>query len=165
MAELKTQSVFLEKPRIVELLQSKKDGVLCFTDSTSPYGVPLTYTLYQKDTLYFGLGLSGRKYEYLQKNRNVCFTVFETFQSKEERGRRGWWSLILDGELVQITDPDEIKSLGDLMEQQGLFPPGLKEKFLGAILKNPDHSNFFKMKITKFGGKELPIYRPEKEID
>ncbi len=165
MAELKTQSVFLEKPKIEELLKSKKDGVLCFSDGTSPYGVPLTYTLYQDDTLYFGLGLSGRKYEYLKKNKKVCFTVFETFQSKEDPRGRGWWSIILDGELLQITDPDEITSLGDMMEQQGIFPPGLKEKFLGAILKKPEHSNFFKMKITQFGGKELPIYRPEKEID
>ncbi len=50
------------------------------------------------------------------------------------------------------------------MERQGLFPPGLKEKFLTAILKDPDKSNFFKMKITHFGGKELPQYNPADEV-
>ncbi|MBW2651504.1 MAG: hypothetical protein JRC57_00250, partial [Deltaproteobacteria bacterium] len=76
----------------------------------------------------------------------------------------GWWSIILDGELSQITDPEEIKAIAEMMDKQGLFPPGLKEKFLGAILKDPDKSNFFKMKITNFGGKELPQYRPEDEV-
>ncbi len=165
MAELKSQSVFLDKPKIEKLLASKKDGVLCFTDGNRPYGVPLTYTLYDNGFLYFGLGLSGRKYECYKKCRNVCFTVFETFQSAGDPLRRGWWSIILDGELFQVTDPEEIMAIGDLMETQGIFPPGLKEKFLGAMLKNPEHSNFFKMKITHFGGKELGEYRPEKEID
>ena len=50
MAKIKTQSNFLEKARIIELLKSKKDGVLCFTDGTSPYGVPLTYNLFHDDT-------------------------------------------------------------------------------------------------------------------
>ena len=165
MAELKFQSTFLEKPRIEELLKSKKDGVLCFTDGKRPYGIPLTHNLYNNGLLYFGLGLSGRKYDYYKQCENVCFTVFETFQSPGNPQRRGWWSIILDGELYQVTDPEEIRAIGDLMEAQGIFPPGLKEKFLGAILKAPEHSNFFKMKITHFGGKELGEYRPEKEIE
>ena len=164
MAELKPQSKFLEKPRIEELLKSKRDGVLCFTDGTLPYGVPLTYSAYQDGILYFGLTLTGRKFSYYQKCKNVCFTVFQTFQSSGDPQRRGWWSIILDGELTQITSPEEIKAVADIMESQGMFPPGLKEKFLGYILNDPDHSNFFKMKITHFGGKELPEYRPEKEI-
>lgn len=165
MAELKSQSLFLEKTRIEQLLKSKKDGVLCFTDGKRPYGIPLTYTLYDNGVVYFGLGLSGRKYECYKKCRDVCFTVFETFQSAGDSQRRGWWSIILDGELSQIIDPEEIVAIADLMESRGIFPPGLKEKFLGAILKDPEHSNFFKMKITHFGGKELGEYRPEKEIE
>ena len=165
MAEIKTQSLFLEKPRVEELLKSKRDGVLCFTDGSRPYGVPLTYTHYDNGLLYFGLGLSGRKYNYFKTCKNVCFTVFETFQVGNDPRRRGWWSVILDGELSQITDPQEIMALGDTMEARGMFPPGLKDKFLGPILKDPEHSNFFKMNITQFGGKELGEYRPEKEID
>ena len=164
MAELRTQSKFLDKPKIEELLKSKRDGVLSLTDGQSSYGVPLAYTFYQNDILYFGMNPSGRKFDYFKKCKNVCFTVHKTFQSPGDPRRMGWWSIILDGELFQITDPEEIKSLADLMEKQGLFPPGLKEKFLGAILKDPDNSNFFKMKVTNFGGKELPEYRPEDEV-
>ena len=51
------------------------------------------------------------------------------------------------------------------MDEQGLFPPGLKEKFLGPILQNPEKSNFFKFKITNYGGKELEEYRPEDEVE
>lgn len=32
------------------------------------------------------------------------------------------------------------------------------------MLKDPENSNFFKMQITNFGGKELGEYRPEDEI-
>jgi hypothetical protein len=51
-----------------------------------------------------------------------------------------------------------------MMENKGLFPPGLKEKIVGAILQDPDKSNFFKMQITAMGGKEAPEYNPEDEV-
>jgi len=164
MAELRVQSKFLDKARIEELLKSKRDGVLCLTDGQSPYGVPVAYTLYHDDTLYFGMNPTGRKIEYLRKCKNACFTVYQTFPAPGGQPGMGWWSVILDGEFSQITDPEEIKALADMMEKQGAFPPGLKEKFLAVILKNPANSNFFKMKITTFGGKELPLYRPEDEL-
>jgi hypothetical protein len=91
--------------------------------------------------------------------------VYKTFESPSgDPMRMAWWSVIVDGELLQVTDPEEIKAIGDMMDAQGLFPPGLKEKFLGFILKDPDNSNFFKMKITRYGGKEMPEYRPEDEV-
>jgi len=164
MAELRVQSKFLEKAKVEELLKSKRDGVLCFTDGKTPYGVPLAYTSYHDDTLYFGLNPTGRKIDYFRKCRNVCFTIYQTFQAPGGQPGMGWWSVILDGEFFQVTDPEEIRGIADMMERQGAFPPGLKEKFLAVILKNPANSNFFKMKITSFGGKELPLYRPEDEL-
>jgi len=164
MAELRVQSKFLDKAKIEELLKSKKDGVLSFTDGKSAYGVPLAYTAYQNDTLYFGMNPTGRKFDYFKKCKNVCFTVYQTFPAPGGQPGMGWWSIILDGELFQVTDPEEIKGIADMMEKQGAFPPGLKQRFLEVILKNAAHSNFFKMKITHFGGKELPLYRPEDEV-
>jgi nitroimidazol reductase NimA-like FMN-containing flavoprotein (pyridoxamine 5'-phosphate oxidase superfamily) len=161
MAELRTHSKFLEKPKIEELLQSKRDGVLCFTNGQSPLG----YAYYEDDTLYFGMNPNGRKYDYFLNSKNVCFTMYQTFPSSKDKIRTGWWSVILDGELSQITDPEKIKNLADTMEKKGLFPPGLKDKFLGVILKDPDKSNFFMMKITHFSGKEMPEYRPEDEVE
>ena len=164
MAELRTQSTFLDKPKIEELLKSKRDGVLCLTDGKSAYGVPIAYFSYSDDCLYFGMNPSGRKFDYFKQSKNVSFTVYQTFQSAADPQRMGWWSIILDGELLQVTAPEEIQAIADMMEKQGLFPPGLKEKFLARILENPANSNFFKMKITNFGGKELPQYRPEDEV-
>ncbi len=160
-----TQSRFLEEPKTKELLKSKKDGVLSLTDGQSAYGVPVIYTLYHDDTIYFGMNAAGRKYEYFKKCKNASFSVYKTFESSSgDPMRMAWWSVIVDGELFQVTDPEEIKAIGDMMDKQGLFPPGLKEKFLGFILKDPDNSNFFKMKITHYGGKEMPEYRPEDEV-
>ena len=164
MAERRTQSKSLDKLKIEKLLKSKRDGILSLTDGQSAYGVPLNYASYHDGTLYFGMNPSGRKFTYFKKCKNVCFTIYQTLQSTGDPGRMGWWSIILDGELFQITDPEEIKSIAEVMEKQGVFPRGLKEKFLVAILKNPDNSNFFKMKVTHFGGKELLQYRPEEEF-
>lgn len=166
MAELRTRSHVLDRAKIEELLQSKRDGVLCFTDGASAYGVPLGYAYYDKgnEALYFGMNPNGRKYDYFKKSQRVCFTMYQTFPSSGDQMRMGWWSLILDGELFQVTDPGEIEALADMMEKKGLFPPGLKEKFLSAILKDPDKSNFFKMEIRAMGGKEMPEYRPEDEV-
>jgi nitroimidazol reductase NimA-like FMN-containing flavoprotein (pyridoxamine 5'-phosphate oxidase superfamily) len=165
MADLRTQSHFLDEPKIIELLQSKRDGVLSFTNGTAAYGVPLGYAYYDNNngTLYFGMNPSGRKFDYFNKCKHVSFTMYQTFPSPEDELRMAWWSIILDGELSQVTAPEEISALADWMDAKGLFPPGLKEKFLGAILKDPDKSNFFKMKITAMGGKEMPEYRPGDE--
>ena len=149
MAELKTKSIFLEKEKIEHLLRSKKDGVLCFTDGDSPYGVPLNYSAYTDGSLYFGLTLTGRKFSYFQKCKKVCFISYQLIPSAADPQRTGWWSIILDGELSQVTDPEEITGVFDMMDAQGMFPPGLKEKFLGFILQDPSHSNVFKMKITQ----------------
>jgi nitroimidazol reductase NimA-like FMN-containing flavoprotein (pyridoxamine 5'-phosphate oxidase superfamily) len=164
MAELRAQSQFIDRAKIEELLKSKKDGVLSFTDGNAPYGVPLAYILYHDHTLYFGMNPSGRKFDYFKKCKNACFTVYQTFPSPKDPRSMGWWSVILDGVLSQVTTSEEIKAIADLMERQGLFPPGLKEKFLTAILKDPDKSNFFKLKIIHFGGKELPQYNPADEV-
>ena len=164
MAELRVQSRFLEKPRIEELLKTRKDGVLSLTDGKSAYGVPVAYTSYHDDSLYFGMNPSGRKYDCFKLCKNVSFTIYQTFPAPAGQPGMGWWSIILDGELSQVTDPSEIRAVADRMEREGAFPPGLKDKFLERILANAANSNFFKMKITCFGGKELPVYKPEEEL-
>ena len=164
MAELRAPSQFLDKPKIVELLKSKSDGVLSLTDGQAAYGVPIAYASFHNEALFFGMNPSGRKYEYFDKCKNVSFTVYQTFQSGKDPLNMGWWSIILDGEISQVTNPEDIQDIADTMEKQGKFPPGLKEKILGPILKNPEKSNFFKFKITNYGGKEMPEYRPEDEV-
>ena len=47
MAELKTQSLFLEKPRIEELLRSKRDGVCASPTAAGPTGASHLYALRQ----------------------------------------------------------------------------------------------------------------------
>ena len=155
MAELNTQSKVMDKPKIKELLKSKQDGVLSLTDGQSTYGLPIAYAFYQNDTIYFGMSPSGRKYEYFKKCKNVSFTLHKTFGGSDDPLKMGWWSIVLDGVLSQVTDPEEVRAVIELMDKQGLFPPGLKEQLLGVILQNPDQSYFFKMNITEYGGKEL----------
>lgn len=168
MAEMKAPSRSLDKQRIEELLEVKKEGVLCLTDGKSAYGIPLPPLLYHNDTFYFGMNPSGRKYDYFKKCKNVCYTIFHYFRKPgDSQKMEGWWSIILDGELFQITDPEEIKAVVEMIYKQEDIAPGLrkkKEKILDIVLKNPNNSNFFKMKITNFGGKELLNFIPGEEI-
>lgn len=163
MAEVSVRLKTLNKAEIDKFLKSQKDGVLSLTDGQSAYGVPLAYQ-YHDDKLYFGMDTGGKKFKFFSKCNNVSFTIYQTFQAPDDPLSRGWRSIILEGKLLQITDPEEIKSIVEMMDSQGLFPPGFKDKILAFILQNPHNSNIFKMKINNFGGREMPPHRREEEV-
>jgi nitroimidazol reductase NimA-like FMN-containing flavoprotein (pyridoxamine 5'-phosphate oxidase superfamily) len=146
----KVQSQFIETPEIEKRLASCKYGVLSLSDGRSSYGVPLGYC-YHEGAVYIGMDIRGRKIDYFKKCPKVCFTVFETFT--DPAFPENWWSAILDGTLVHITDPNEIKSAVDILEQRKMFPPGARERFLAAFLNAPEKSNLYKIEVTHFGGK------------
>jgi len=168
MAEMKASSKFLDKQRIEELIKVKNEGVLCMTDGKSAYGIPLPPLLYQDDTFYFGMNPGGRKLDYFKKCNSVCYTIFHYFRKPgDPRKTEGWWSIVLDGELFQITNPEEIRAVVEMIYAQEDIAPGLREKkeeILAMVLEDPDNSNFFKMKVTHFGGKELLNFVPGEEI-
>jgi nitroimidazol reductase NimA-like FMN-containing flavoprotein (pyridoxamine 5'-phosphate oxidase superfamily) len=160
MAELRAPSRSLDKKRIERLMEAKRDGVLCFTDGKHPYGIPMP-------PLYFGTNPTGRKFEYFKKCKNVCYTIFHYYlKPGDARRQEGWWSIVLDGELSHITDAEELKEVLEMLFEEDIAP-GFREKknqFTRMVLQDPANSNFFKMKITHFGGKELPEFIPGDEI-
>ena len=168
MAEMRAPSRALDKQRIEELLSVKKDGVLCLTDGESAYGIPLPPLLYHNEILYFGMNPTGRKFDYFMQCNRVCYTIFHYFRKPgDPQKMEGWWSIVLDGALFHITDPDEIKKVVEMVYKQEDIAPGLREQkdqVLDLSLKDPENSNFFKMKITNFGGKELQNFIPGDEV-
>ena len=97
-----------------ELTDSEKDafiaenkiGVLAFAGD-KPYAIPVAHK-YIKETLVFAMLRSGRKLDYIKKNPNVCFNIWQWGEQstvpslKEQR----YSSVILEGELEEITGAD-----------------------------------------------------------
>jgi nitroimidazol reductase NimA-like FMN-containing flavoprotein (pyridoxamine 5'-phosphate oxidase superfamily) len=109
-------------------LKDNHGGVLAFAGD-KPYCIPIHYA-YTKGTVVFEMLRAGRKMEYINKSRKVCFSVWqEAAQSnipslKKER----WSSVILEGELEEVT-----KDKWDYYELPKGVPEGID--MVGWILK------------------------------
>jgi hypothetical protein len=85
-------------------LKDNRFGVLSFAGD-KPYAIPVAYK-YIKETLVFVMLRTGRKLDYIKKNPNVCFGVWQMGEQstvpslKEQR----YSSIILEGELEEATE-------------------------------------------------------------
>ncbi len=85
-------------------LKDNRFGVLAFAGD-KPYALTMGYK-YFKEAVLFGMVRTGRKLDYIKKNPNVCFLVWQmgaqsTVPSlKEQR----YSSVILEGELEEVTE-------------------------------------------------------------
>ena len=100
--EIKTMS----KDEINDFLSNQKIGILSLSENDSSYSIPLAYS-YDKENIYLTLGPQGRKMECIQKNKNVCFVVYD--RPSSEGGMPGWKSIICNGVIERITDPKNIE--------------------------------------------------------
>ena len=79
-------------------------GVLAFAGD-KPYAIPVAHH-YKKGNMVFLMRRTGRKLDYIKKNPNVCFNIWQmgaqsTVPSlKEQR----YSSIILEGELEEATE-------------------------------------------------------------
>ena len=84
-------------------------GVLSFTGD-DPYAIPMGYT-YKKGDVLVGFVPIGRKAEYVNKSRKVCFTICRptvlcraTPQSPDPDEAYPFNTVIIEGELEEVTD-------------------------------------------------------------
>lgn len=150
--KIKSNVQDLSKDAIDEFLRKNRVGVLSLTDGTSSYGVPLAY-FYEDDTIYLTISRTGRKMEYIKKNKSVCFTVFQIPEGFGTPGKMDWTSVICDGVLENIKDPEELTKAVRTGEKHMGMPEGAWEKILQMTLKNPENSSFWKISITTAGGR------------
>ena len=126
-------------------LKDNHGGVLAFAGD-KPYCIPIHYA-YTKGTVVFEMLRAGRKIEYINKSRKVCFSVWqEAAQSnipslKKER----WSSVILEGELEEVT-----KDKWDYYELPKGVPEGID--MVGWILKGNTVGTVCAPASLSFGG-------------
>jgi nitroimidazol reductase NimA-like FMN-containing flavoprotein (pyridoxamine 5'-phosphate oxidase superfamily) len=149
----------LSREEIDAFLRSQRVGTLSMTDGVDSYAVPLAY-FYDGEQIYLTIGGEGRKMAYIKKNKNVCFVVCWT---PENFGLQNmsWKSVICDGSIEHVTDPDGIRRAVQTGERHLGMPGGAWEKVLEMTLKKPEASNFWKIRPAAVGGKGVEGFKEE----
>ena len=123
-----------------ELTDAEKDaflndnfwGILSFAGD-EPYAIPVGYRYRKRDVL-LGFAPTGRKTEYVNKSRNVCFTICRpTTLSSDPKEAYPFNTVIIEGELEDITEAERASyGLDPLPEgvKLGLFR--IKQKRVGT---------------------------------
>jgi len=149
----------LSPDEIEEFLKSQKVGTLSMNDGEKSYAVPLAY-FYDGGQIYLTIGGKGRKMAYIKKNKNVCFVVCwipPDFGLK----KMSWKSVVCDGVIAQLTDPEAITRAVRTAERHLKMPGGSWDKMLDMTLKKPEASNFWGITITQRGGQGVEDFKEE----
>ena len=149
----------LSAQEIDDFLSGQRVGVLSLNDGKSSYAIPLAY-FYEQGAVYLTLGGEGRKMEYISTNRNVCFTVCRVPENFGAGGM-SWTSVIADGILERLTDPGDITRAVRSGEKHMGMPEGTWDRLLAMTLKNPQESNFWKVRVTHAGGRGVEDFKEE----
>jgi len=150
----------ISKTEIDDFLQQQRVGVLSLTDGQSSYAVPLAY-FYENDTIYLTIGRSGRKMDYIQTSKKVCFVVYWVPEGFGAPGTMHWTSVICDGILENITEPEEITRAVRAGEKHMGMPEGTWDRLLEMTLKKPEASNFWRIRVKQFGGRGVENFTEE----
>jgi nitroimidazol reductase NimA-like FMN-containing flavoprotein (pyridoxamine 5'-phosphate oxidase superfamily) len=160
--KFKTNVKTLTRAEIDEFLKSHRVGVLSMTDGKTTYAIPLAYS-YDGENIYLTMANQGRKSQYLKDNMPVCFIVYWIPEGFGAPGKMSYTSIICDGVFDHITDPEKLSAAVRTLEKQMGYPAGAMDKLLEMTLKNPQKSNFWKIKITSLGGKGVEDFKEEFE--
>ena len=137
--EMRRKDRELTKDETLKLLKDAEYGVLATVGADNmPYAVPLNYVLVD-NTLYFHGANNGHKYDNMQANPNVAFTVVgETLPVHEGNDYSTFYeSAMAFGTARFVTDDRELRSsLYDLTVKY--FPDGMAE--FNAIMDSYDLS-------------------------
>jgi uncharacterized protein len=144
----------MDQAAIDSFLKNNRVGVIGLNDGSSSYSIPLAYA-YDNNTIYLTMGHVGRKAEYISKNKKVCFTVFWIPEGFGSPGKMNWTSVVCDGVLEHLGDPDAITRAVRVLEKHMGMPEGSWDTLLAMTLKKPQASNFWKIQVTAAGGRTI----------
>lgn len=144
----------LDRDHMLRVLLTERDGVLAMCDEGRPYCLPFGF-VYVDDSVYLSLFPRGRKWACIQKNPQVCFTVFAWNTDRTE-----WSSVVIDGELAPVTDLQVIRSVVHAnMLKLGLDPAVYLHQrmhYYEQALDNPQGLKIMRIAAANMGGKTMP---------
>ena len=98
--EVKSDHRELTEAEREEFILNNSSGFLGF-GGDKPYVIPVAY-FYRKGAFIIGLAIPGRKMDYIQKSRNVCFTISKS--TVEAGFKKPCIGVMVEGELKEVTD-------------------------------------------------------------
>jgi uncharacterized protein len=143
----------MTKAEVEDFLSQQKMGYLSLTDGETPYSIPLAY-FYGDGCIHITIRPEGRKMAYIDKNKNACFVVCwvpEGFGMQQ----RNYISVICDGVLEHVTDPEELRKVVRAGEKHLGMPEGAWNGLLEKTLRNPEASSFWTIRVKVFSGKRV----------
>ena len=146
----------LSAAEIDSLMYRVSDGVLALTDGSRPYCLPFGFVWIKKN-VYLSLFPRGRKWQLMQQNPAVCFTVFAWNDD-----HTAWSSVVLDGTLEQVTDLAEIEQVVRAnMRKMQLDPDTYLDQRMDYYRQkqnDPDHClQIFKLRADDVQGRSMPM--------
>lgn len=147
-----TQRICDDKKKINDFLTKKRVGTLSMCDKEGkPYAVPVNY-VYIDDKIYFhGMG-SGKKNLLLEKNSEVCFTVFEELGTVTDvvpcKCDTSYLSIVILGKAVLVENIEE--------KTQVLI--NIVEKFMPDFFKTSLSTKFVEKYRSSFDNKGVNVY-------
>ena len=143
----------LNNEEILDIIKTEKDGVLAFTDGEKPYCIPFGF-VYIDGALYLSMFPKGRKWDYLNINKNVCFNVYRWIDNNTK-----WQSVVIDGKIELVTDLAVIESVvkANILKRD-LDPVTHLKKRMEYYKKSSDNQDavkIFKITIDEMQGRKL----------
>lgn len=109
MKEMRRTDRQLSREEALEILIKGEYGILATVDSEGqPYGVPLSYIVYDNRVYYHATNAGGSKYDNIINNHKVSFTVVGNTQVLPDKFGTLYESAIVLGEAA-VVEREEIK--------------------------------------------------------
>ena len=146
----------LDHDKMIALLHNEREGILAMCDDDKPYCLPFGYVMVD-GCVHISLLPQGRKWDCIQKNPRVCFTVFSWNED-----RSAWASVAVEGELELVDNLDTIKRVVQANAAR-LDIDSIEdyvEKRMRYYVKNQDNPNGVKTTriiANHMGGKTNPV--------
>ncbi|MDD7363043.1 MAG: pyridoxamine 5'-phosphate oxidase family protein [Peptoniphilus sp.] len=133
-----------------ELLKKETWGVLSLTEVGGyPYGVPVNYA-YEGGKIYFHGTTSGHKWDAMQKNNRVSFTVVGESEIVEEEYTTAYASAILFGRVSVLEGEERKKALRFMTDR---LAPSVDREMNAKTAENCGKAAVFSIDIEHASGK------------
>lgn len=108
MKEMRRTDRLMEQEGTLRVLKEGEYGIMATVDEQmQPYGVPLSYVYVNGDIYFHCTNAGGLKYENIQSNSRVSFTVVGNTKVMPEKFGTLYESAIAFGETELVTDEEE----------------------------------------------------------
>lgn len=150
----KRDQLIEEQNALDEVLLDGRYMTLALCRGSEPYVVTLSYGYdAEKRALYFHTALEGLKLAFIAENSAVCGTVIEDRGYQEGRCSHAYRSVVVWGEMSEVTDPDEKRRCMLLMVDQLEADPSKMRRGLERRNEAYDKVTVLRLDIREMSGR------------